>query len=799
MSASTTGTANQSDCPEEQQLRRFAARALPAADAEAVSEHLARCADCQERVAQFTLTLQNASAESQIGAPDHAPPRESASGAATEAQGEPGEYGDDVELGFLLPSTDPRSLGKIGGYDVQSIVGRGGMGVVLKAFDPSLQRLVAIKVLAPALASNQKARRRFLREARAAAAINHPNVITIHGVDEQNGMPYLVMEFIGGCTLRERIRAKPRLEMIEILRIASQVATGLAAAHQQGVVHRDIKPSNIMLEDGIERVKIADFGLARAAMDLSDITSLGQTVGTPSYISPEQVTGGNADERSDLFSLGCVIYAMVTGHSPFRGTLALDVIRKVADYHPKPLAELDDRVPRALSDLVERLLEKDPKNRCRSAREVGDLLMQRVAEINLAPSDRLPQLAAGRRPRRRRTLAAGAAAAALLACLAAAVWGAKRWQNSASRTAEAPPAGKQAAAPAWRHGLITVAQSEQADFDSLADALAAAGPGATIRILDRGNYRGPLVLEDNRRYGGLTLESPQGAQLAAPGSSRPVLSVRATQGVTLRGLRIAANSRQFGFYLTGACDGLLVENCEFSHPSDTKSANFVLDKAAGSAERPLRLQNLKLGGNYLGLAMIGKPGAPVAFVHIERCTFTSSEPGTLLTLENAARHVLIAHNVFSGGVGGIHVSVPDADQGDDLVVENNTFFRQTNWIALLETNPEQGQLQIRNNLVLEGRALLVQGEPFEPAVQRWFKNNWWELASAADVGQVKQVCAPREPQETLTVISRDPGSADFLRPAGDSPLASGAVGAEVSYVGAVTPAPSLESNTSDGH
>lgn len=795
MSASTTGTANESNCPEEQQLRRFAARALAAAEADAVDGHLAECADCQERVAQFTLTLQNAAAESQTDGQDRASPRESASVAATEAQGEPGEV-DDFELGFLSPSTDSRSLGKIGGYDVQSVVGRGGMGIVLKAFDPSLQRLVAIKVLTPALASNQKARRRFLREARAAAAVNHPNVITIHGVDEQSGMPYLVMEFIGGCTLRERIRAKPRLEMVEILRIAAQIATGLAAAHQQGVVHRDIKPSNIMLEDGIERVKIADFGLARAAMDLSDITSLGQTVGTPSYISPEQVTGGNADERSDLFSLGCVIYAMVTGHSPFRGTVALDVIRKVADYHPKPLAEVDERVPQTLSDLVEKLLEKDPKDRCRSAREVGELLMQRVAEINLAPSDRLPQLTAAR-PRRRRAMTAGVTASALLACLAVAVWGAKRWQDSALDTAEAPPAETPAAPSTWRQGLITVAQADEADFDSIAEALAAAGPGATIRILDRARYRGPLALEDSRRYQGVTLESTQGAELVAPGSSRPVLSVKATQGVTVRGLRLSASARQFGIYVSGRCDGLLVENCEFSHPSDTKSANLVLDQAAGSAERPLRLKNLKVGGNYLGLAIIGKPGAPVSFVRIEGCEFISSEPGTLLTLENAVRNVSIAHNIFSGGVGGIHISLPEAGGGDELAIENNTFFRQTNWIALLETNSDQGRLQVRNNLVLECRTLLIQGEQYEPAVIRWFENNWWELASAADAGQVKLVCAPREPQETLAVLSRDSNSADFLRPADDSPLASGAVGAEVSYVGAVVPAPSPELNTSD--
>src|SRR5262249_15557478 len=160
-------------------------------------------------------------------------------------------------------------------------LGQGGMGIVFKAFDESLRRFVAIKVLAPALASNQKARRRFVREARAAAAINHPNVVTIHSVNIAQDQPYLVMEFISGSSLRQRIKNTPRLGLAEILRIGVQVATGLSAAHEQGVIHRDIKPANIMLEDGVERVKITDFGLALAALDGSDISTPGQLIGTP--------------------------------------------------------------------------------------------------------------------------------------------------------------------------------------------------------------------------------------------------------------------------------------------------------------------------------------------------------------------------------------------------------------------------------------------------------------------------------------------------------------------------------------
>ena len=167
------------------------------------------------------------------------------------------------------------------------IVGRGGMGIVLKAFDPGLHRLVAIKVLSPRLATSAAARRRFLREARAAASVAHEHVVTIHAVDETNGLPYLVMQYVAGRSLQQRIDRDGPLELEAILRIGMQTAAGLAAAHAQGLVHRDVKPANILLENGVERVKITDFGLARAVDDAS-LTQSGVVAGTPQYMAPEQ-------------------------------------------------------------------------------------------------------------------------------------------------------------------------------------------------------------------------------------------------------------------------------------------------------------------------------------------------------------------------------------------------------------------------------------------------------------------------------------------------------------------------------
>ena len=191
-------------------------------------------------------------------------------------------------LESLAASEDPRMLGRIAGYDVAGVIGTGGMGVVLKGFDAALNRYVAIKVLAPHLAESTAARRRFAREAQAAAAVVHENVIAIHGVSEANGLPYLVMPYERSSSLQKRLDELGVLGLPEILRIAMQTAAGLSAAHQQGLVHRDIKPANLLLADGVERVAITDFGLARAVDDAS-LTRTGIIAGTPQYMSPEQV------------------------------------------------------------------------------------------------------------------------------------------------------------------------------------------------------------------------------------------------------------------------------------------------------------------------------------------------------------------------------------------------------------------------------------------------------------------------------------------------------------------------------
>ena len=292
-------------------------------------------------------------------------------------------------LESLAPTDDPHSLGRVGKYEIKGVIGAGGMGVVLKAFEPSLDRVVAIKVLAPHLANNDKARRRFEREARAAAAVINPNVIPIYSVTNDGKLPYLVMACIQGGSLQRRLDNQGAASVREVLRIGSQIASGLAAAHEQGLVHRDIKPENILFEGDVERIAITDFGLARAVDD-NTLTQAGTIAGTPMYMSPEQARGEQVDPQSDLFSLGSVLYALCTGQPPYRADSSLGVMRKITDDAPVPVRELNPEMPQWLSDTIRKLMAKDKGDRFASASEVHDLLESCLSHVQAPETVPLP-------------------------------------------------------------------------------------------------------------------------------------------------------------------------------------------------------------------------------------------------------------------------------------------------------------------------------------------------------------------------------------------------------------------------
>jgi serine/threonine protein kinase len=346
---------------------------------------------------------------------------------------------------FLAPPQDPGELGRLGQYRILRVLGSGGMGVVFQAEDTILKRQVALKAMLPALAVSESARSRFQREAITAAQVDHDHIVHIYQVGEDRGVPYLAMQLLKGEPLDTRLEREPRLPVAEILRIGREIAEGLAAAHEQGLIHRDIKPANIWLESrgqetGItsqvggssarkSRVKILDFGLARALAGTVQLTQMGAIVGTPAYMAPEQA-GKTVDHRCDLFSLGCVLYRMSTGQAAFSGLDTISTLLAVATDTPRTPGELNPDLPPALSGLIMRLLAKKPDDRPPSARAVIEAIQAIEAEesgLSFSPKKFVAGLRA-RIPRKKWLNAISA-------------WRARRQQSGTS----APPVARQSA------------------------------------------------------------------------------------------------------------------------------------------------------------------------------------------------------------------------------------------------------------------------------------------------------------------------------------------------------------------
>lgn len=297
---------------------------------------------------------------------------------------------NDFAVDFLEPSQNKDALGSLNNIEIRAIIGHGGNGIVLKGFQDELNRLVAVKVMAPQLATSAAARKRFAREAQATAAIVHPNVMPILTVHSEGQLPYLVMPYVDCESLQDRIDRESCLPLLDILRIGHQIAKGLAAAHAQGLVHRDVKPANILLEKGIDRVMLTDFGLARAVDD-GTLTRPGLIAGTPQYMSPEQAQGNAVDTRSDLFSLGSVLYAMCTGRAPFRAETTYGILKRVIDEQPLPMSPLNSELPAWLMGYVSQLMAKSAASRTETAGDISTTLERCVAHVQQPQANALPE------------------------------------------------------------------------------------------------------------------------------------------------------------------------------------------------------------------------------------------------------------------------------------------------------------------------------------------------------------------------------------------------------------------------
>jgi len=434
-------------CPTDQDLQQLLLGQIPDAEAEPLEEHLEQCDRCLQAAstlkAEDTLAeavrCQAAVVELSTGdiveglmqrleklRPAMAPAPQSTAGTIpgdATPPAAPAGTATEVLYDFLAAPQGPGELGRLGQYRILRVLGAGGMGVVFEAEDPHLGRLVALKTMLPSLASNPSARQRFLREAKAVAAIDHDHIVTIHQVGEEDGVPFLAMSLLKGESLENRLQRETKLPVPQVLQIGREIADGLAAAHAQGLVHRDIKPANLWLEakengtmkvatasvsdSTFKRVKILDFGLARAAGDTTPLTQSGAIVGSPAYMAPEQTrAGGVVDQRVDLFSLGCVLYRAATGELPFKGTDTMSILAALALDTPLAPRELNPQIPVALSDLIMELLAKKPADRPASAQAV----VARIQAMEQASRERKrPEVLAPSRPRRRRWLPIAAA------------------------------------------------------------------------------------------------------------------------------------------------------------------------------------------------------------------------------------------------------------------------------------------------------------------------------------------------------------------------------------------------------
>jgi len=291
-----------------------------------------------------------------------------------------GEGGRRAAAAAAATPAAPRQVGR---YQISERIGRGGMASVFRAHDPSIERTIAIKFLHAAYCEEEEYRARFLREARAAGMLSHPNIVTVHDVGEIEGRPYMAMELIEGEPLNEVMARTGAMPIRDTLVIGLQLAKALDYAHGKGIVHRDIKPSNIMALKGTNTVKVTDFGIAHVASAASTHqTRVGDVLGTPQYMSPEQTKGSKVDGRSDLFSVGIILYQMLSGAAPFQGDSIVALAMKIATEDPTPIEKLRRDLPQSVRIIVERCLAKQPERRFQTGQELATAIGQAMRDLD---------------------------------------------------------------------------------------------------------------------------------------------------------------------------------------------------------------------------------------------------------------------------------------------------------------------------------------------------------------------------------------------------------------------------------
>lgn len=384
-------------CPGQEELRKCVYNQLLPKDSDSIKSHVKMCPMCRvsftailkEKVNQESQGIGPMTSGSQTGKDSavKVPSAPNPKPESAEQKSDQPIYSTQQKVitpqlkpayPFLEPPTKAGGIGCLGDYELVRVLGEGGMGIVFEADDKRLGRKVALKVLRPEL-TDESFRQRFEREGRISSSIQDDNICLVYQVGVHKSVSYMAMEFLKGEDLDEKLKRDGWLPIPVVFKIAKQMALGLAVAHEKKLIHRDIKPANVWLESGgpgsdFKRVKLLDFGLAKSTEVESTLTAKGMIVGTPNYMAPEQICGEPLDERADLFSLGCVMYRMLSGKVPFEKENTLAVLHAVVESEIPSLNDLDQKLPKEVYGLMTKLLSKDPADRPATARKVVSMI-----------------------------------------------------------------------------------------------------------------------------------------------------------------------------------------------------------------------------------------------------------------------------------------------------------------------------------------------------------------------------------------------------------------------------------------
>ncbi|HWB09491.1 MAG TPA: protein kinase [Pirellulales bacterium] len=825
-------------CPDPATLDRLLAGLAPEDRATELEEHLLGCARCCQAVRELLAASSEESVASAHAASElsedpavievanrvatlRLPDQRAANCETVVADAD--TMSDAWEVDQILdPPVSEGEIGRFGGFRVLRLLGTGGMGLVWEAEDPQLCRRVALKVMKPSLADRREHRARFLREAQAAAAIDHSHIVTVYQVGEHRGLPFLAMQLLRGETLDDALSRAGRLPQAECLRIGRQMAEGLAAAHRRGLIHRDIKPTNTWLEADGGWVKLVDFGLVQVIADKGHLTQTGLILGTPAYMSPEQARGDTVDPRSDLFSLGAVLYHMATGVGPFQGASTLAVLTSLALRVPEPPRGINPEISPGFSDLILRLLAKDPVDRLPSADAVVEQIRQLETNASskaaptlrggqpVATSDRPSSVSrsAGAGFRSPRWLLLAAAGAVLLAAIIIVIrnrHGEKvgELHLSDGHQAEILQTHVAVAAPnaiveppeleEWLRGrtILTVSQDGTGQFKTIQTALDACRPGQAVEVLDRGPYRETLLVAGLRDVGlfsraGTVIEPGGKRRAYEEGDTADFHRFSGTDRFRLSGLSFVSDDlRQIDpgrWWIDIAMSSdVLVEHCRFAGGGRFGMHELFI---GWYPEIPGTICHIRECLFEMAPHLTIFEGSSRAVAIIERNWFRTTPPETSLTIDGAAERVVVRHNIFDSEQERA-LRLWKTDGTSRLEIYNNTMMGP----ILVQEKPSETGVIVRNNLFCQGIAIDGEGDlaALEAAVKSWQvgNNEYAEPGRADPFPQTASDFAGKP-----TFLSRDSTDANYLRIASNSPEAQrGTGGAWPGYLGALPPGP----------